>query len=80
MFLPTAIIKSKQDKKTFSIVLQWKLVCIKFECKVYVLETDVGWLSQRADWWRLNAVGMAGSTVEEKGKVTVKLVFYYVIS
>ena len=48
----------------------------RFECRVYVLETGVGWLSSRVDWCGLNAVGMVRSTVEEKGKTTVETRFF----
>jgi predicted transposase YbfD/YdcC len=47
-----------------------------FECRVYSLETDVEWLSQRVDWSGLNAVGMVKSTVEEKGVITEETRFF----
>jgi predicted transposase YbfD/YdcC len=48
----------------------------RFERRVYFLEADVEWLSQRADWCGLNAVGMVKSTVEEKGKTTEETRFF----
>jgi len=47
----------------------------RFERRAHFLEADVEWLSQKFDWSGLNAVGMVGSTVEEKGKITEETLF-----
>jgi len=39
----------------------------RIETREYFLETEIGWLSQKPDWEKLNAIGMVKSKVWEKG-------------
>jgi predicted transposase YbfD/YdcC len=41
----------------------------RLERREYFLETDIGWLPQKAEWMDLNALGAVSATVEEKGTV-----------
>jgi predicted transposase YbfD/YdcC len=41
----------------------------RIEKREYFMETDIDWLSQKAEWENLNAIGGVRSTVEEKGKI-----------
>jgi predicted transposase YbfD/YdcC len=41
----------------------------RIEKREFFLETGIGWLSQRPEWKKLNALGMVQSTVEEKGVI-----------
>jgi predicted transposase YbfD/YdcC len=40
----------------------------RIEKREYFLETDIDWLSQKAEWANLNAIGAVRSTVEQSGE------------
>lgn len=42
----------------------------RFEKRYYWLSRDVAWLSQKADWQALNAIGSVHSVVEKNGRTT----------
>lgn len=41
----------------------------RLEKREYYLETDIGWLEQKPEWPKLNALGAVSATVEEKGSI-----------
>ena len=41
----------------------------RLEKREYYLETDIGWLEQKPEWSKLNALGAVNTTVEEKGGI-----------
>jgi predicted transposase YbfD/YdcC len=48
----------------------------RIEKREYFLSTEIEWLSQKADWANLNALGAVKSSVEEKGEIRLETRFF----